>query len=72
MTSLFDGIQPQIEQYILMICSIFDVDVDICDSNLIRIAGTGKNNRRIGKKPVADYLKRLWEKKVHHGQKSYR
>lgn len=31
MTSLFDGIQPQIEQYILMICSIFDVDVDICD-----------------------------------------
>ena len=56
MTSLFDGIQPQIEQYILMICSIFDEDVDICDSNLIRIAGTGKNNRRIGKKLTSGRL----------------
>lgn len=56
MASLLMNIQSHVNQYIQMICAIYDVDVDICDNELIRIAGTGKNNRMIGKKLTSGRL----------------
>lgn len=48
MISTLASIKPKIEKYITMICALYDVDVDICDNDLIRIAGTGGNNTMIG------------------------
>lgn len=50
MDSVLSTIRPRIEKYIKMIRAIFDVDVDVCDRQLVRVAGTGANNRMIGKR----------------------
>ncbi len=41
-------IQKEVAKYIEMITTVFDVHVDIADSNMIRIAGTGRFNKKIG------------------------
>ena len=50
MKPVLTAIRPKIEKYINMICTLYDVDVDVCDDLLIRIAGTGINNKRIGER----------------------
>ncbi len=50
MDSVLAAIRPKIEKYINMICTLYDVDVDVCDASLIRIAGTGINDKRIGER----------------------
>ena len=41
-------IQEHVAKYVQMISDVFDVQVDIADSNLVRVAGTGRFNRMIG------------------------
>lgn len=50
MEANLSAISSQIEKYINMIKALFNVDVDICDQNLIRVAGTGVNDKMIGKR----------------------
>ena len=42
-------ILPQIEEYVKMIRAVFDVDVEVCDSKLIRIITTEENCSLMGK-----------------------
>lgn len=39
-----------------MIRTLFGVDVDICDQDLVRVAGTGRNDRLFGKKLESGHL----------------
>jgi transcriptional regulator with PAS, ATPase and Fis domain len=41
-------IQDQVSKYVQMVTSVFNVHVDIADANKVRIAGTGRFNRKIG------------------------
>lgn len=42
-------IQPDVEKYVEMISTVFDVQIDCADENKIRVAGTGRFNRQVGK-----------------------
>lgn len=66
MNSLLSSIGDKVEQYIQMICAIFDVEVDVCDRDLIRIAGTGANNRMIGKRLTSGRLSQKTMERKHH------
>lgn len=52
MHSVLMKIQSHVKQYIQVIQSFFnaDIDVDVCDANLLRIAGTGRFSGGIGQK----------------------